>query len=403
MEPSAKQPHSPRVTQRAMRIKRVRNSGLKTLASIVLLGLLSVGLDWYINGIKERNNVSVVLRTISSSQTQQNQDEHNEVNEHQAADNRAPDFGIIGYPKTGTTFLLDALNRHPEVVMPVPSKGNPREFCELEKWFEDMKNISSTTSQSPHKTPTPTRYGFKCPTMIRSTEGVENLMKIAKDKDTRLVMGLRHPVLWFESFYNYRVNNWHGQPGFNEKPIPSPFELTGKGKHWRDVSVKHARFDIYMKQLAKVSLTEKEMKGMLNHDNMFPKRMSPNPYKIFMLTMEQIADRNDRRRMKFQEDLQKFLKLRAPLEDFASLPIRNSSNSTYSERINICDKKFASIRFQLVKQGKQASKWVINKFMKSPDVIVSNPEFIKSTIRDWGSDPCKKKEMIVKRAGNSTL
>ena len=114
--------------------------------------------------------------------------------EQQATDNRAPDFGIIGFPKTGTTFLLDALNRHSEVVMPVPSRADNREFCKLEDWFEDMKNISSPP-QSPHQTPTPTRYGFKCPTIIKATKGIEDLVKIAKDKDTRLVMGLRHPVL----------------------------------------------------------------------------------------------------------------------------------------------------------------------------------------------------------------
>lgn len=370
-------------------------SSVYILALFMLLLTVSnlKNLNGYLDyDIKEDQSSNVVVPSTSAHQHQAQQ---NEVNEQHATDNRAPDFGIIGYPKTGTTFLLDALNLHPEVVMPVPSRSDNREFCELENWFEDMKNISSPPQSSPK---TSTRYGFKCPTMIRASEGIENLVKIAKDKDTRLVMGLRHPVLWFESFYNYRVMNWY-RKGFKEKRIPSPFELTGKGTHWRDVSVKHARFDIYMKQLAKVSLTEEEMKEMLNHENMFPKRMSPNPYKIFMLTMEQIADRNDTRRMKFQEDLQKFLKLRSPIQDFASLPIRNSSNSTYSERISICDKKFASIRFQLVKQGKQASKWVINKFMKSPDVIVSNPEFLTSVIREWGNDPCEKKM----NAKNSTL
>ena len=370
-------------------------SSVYILALFMLLLTVSnlKNLNGYLDYIKEDQSSNVVVPSTSAHQHQAQQ---NEVNEQHATDNRAPDFGIIGYPKTGTTFLLDALNLHPEVVMPVPSRSDNREFCELENWFEDMKNISSPP-QSSHETPT--RYGFKCPSMIRATKGVEDLVKIAKDKDTRLVMGLRHPVLWFESFYNYRVMNWY-RKGFKEKRIPSPFELTGKGTHWRYVSVKHARYDIYMKQLAKVSLTDKEMKEMLDYDTMFPKRMSPNPFKIFLLTIEQINDHNDKRRILFQEDLQKFLKLRSPIQDFASLPISNPSNTTYKERIDICEKKFSTIRSQLIRQGKQASQWIINKFMKSPDVFVSNPEFLTSVIREWGNDPCEKKKMNAK---NSTL
>ena len=119
--------------------------------------------------------------------------------------------------------------------------------------------------------------------------------------------------------------------------------------------------------------------------------------------MEQINDRNDTRRLMFQQDLQKFLQLRSPLDYFASLPVSNPGNSTFNERINICEEKYSTIRSQLIKQGKQAGQWIINKFMESPDVVVSDVEFFKSAIREWGNDPCKKKEANVKRAANSTL
>lgn len=108
-------------------------------------------------------------------------------------DNVTPDFGVIGFPKTGTTFLLDALRMHPEVFMP-----GVGEVCDMDNWFPMMSN-ASRPSQSRLA---PIRIGFKCPTMLRSTYGIESLMKIAKQ--TRLVMGVRHPVTYFESFYNYR-------------------------------------------------------------------------------------------------------------------------------------------------------------------------------------------------------
>ena len=73
---------SPRTRERE-RIKN-RNSGIRTIASIIVLGLLSVGsiqsLDWHIDVITESNNISAST-TISSSQTQQNQENEQEQKE----------------------------------------------------------------------------------------------------------------------------------------------------------------------------------------------------------------------------------------------------------------------------------------------------------------------------------
>ena len=189
--------HQPQLLFRSyVNARRARVISVSSVSILALfLFLLNVSNlqnpNGYFDYIKEDHSSNVVAPSTSAHQDQA---QRNEENEQQATDNRAPDFGIIGFPKTGTTFLLDALNRHSEVVMPVPSRADNREFCKLEDWFEDMKNISSPP-QSPHQTPTPTRYGFKCPTIIKATKGIEDLVKIAKDKDTRLVMGLRHPVL----------------------------------------------------------------------------------------------------------------------------------------------------------------------------------------------------------------
>ncbi|KAL7427427.1 hypothetical protein ACHAXM_000850 [Skeletonema potamos] len=365
--------------------------GIKAIAICIILlsfcGLSILQSAQFLDSMQQLNTAKAVqsipqfqVSSGTAEDTKINGEEQIFVDEQETKNYRAPDFGIIGYPKTGTTFLLYALRRHPEVVMP------SEEFCQPKKWFEEMRNISSRPQSTSE---THTRYGFKCAPMLKSTKQVEDLVQIANR--TRLVMGVRHPVEWFESFYNYRVLEWYLY-GFNDIPIPSPFELTGKDTHWRDVSVKYARFDIYMKQLAKVSLTDKEMREMLDHDSMFPKRMSLNPYKIFIYTMEQVNDRNDTRRLAFQQDLQKFLQLRSPLDDFASLPIINPGNSTFNERINICDQKYSTIRSQLIQQGKQASKWIVSKFVESPDVVVSNAEFFKSALREWGKDSCKKKE-----------
>lgn len=104
------------------------------------------------------------------------------------------DFAILGFPKTGSSFLTYALNEHPRVVMP-PDGTAPFEFCqihrpagheELRGW---LRNASMTES-------TPMKHGIKCPTMVRAVNAIENLMKVSSQ--TRLIVGVRHPVLWFQ-------------------------------------------------------------------------------------------------------------------------------------------------------------------------------------------------------------
>ena len=105
------------------------------------------------------------------------------------------DFAIIGFPKTGTSFLLEVLGAHPEITMP------PKEFCAIHHADGDNELSGWIENQSAYQ-PYGQKYGIKCPTMIRVTNAIENLMKVSDE--TRLVVGVRHPVLWFQSFYNYR-------------------------------------------------------------------------------------------------------------------------------------------------------------------------------------------------------
>jgi hypothetical protein len=105
------------------------------------------------------------------------------------------DFAVIGFPKSGTSFLLEVLGMHPEITMP------SKEFCDIHHDNGDKLFMRWIKNQSALH-PSGQKYGIKCPTMIRVTNAIDNLMKVSDQ--TRLVVGVRHPVLWFQSFYNYR-------------------------------------------------------------------------------------------------------------------------------------------------------------------------------------------------------
>ena len=111
----------------------------------------------------------------------------------------ALDFAVVGFPKTGTTFLLNILKIHPQIVMP------PKEFCQIHHVDGDNRTMAwleNASSSSQSNSGLPLKYGIKCPTMIRATNAIDNLVKMSDQ--TRLVVGVRHPVRWFQSFYNYR-------------------------------------------------------------------------------------------------------------------------------------------------------------------------------------------------------
>ena len=107
-------------------------------------------------------------------------------------------FAVGGFPKTGTTFLLKLLEDHPDIVVA------HEEFCDVHLPDGDVKTTEwlGEASAARRNSTRTLRYGIKCPTMVRSPNAIENLAKLSDG--TRLVVGLRHPVKWFQSFYNYR-------------------------------------------------------------------------------------------------------------------------------------------------------------------------------------------------------
>jgi hypothetical protein len=170
-------------------------------------------------------------------------------------------------------------------------------------------------------------------------------------------------------------------------PIPSPFELTdGNEKTFNDVHVAYARYDIFLMQLAKVPLNPSELNRMMSSDEVWPKRISPNPFQIFIYTDTQLKQGNT---SQFSIDLQHFLKLELPLPDMKSQQRANvGASHPFPETINICDAQFDDIRNELLQYGKESSRWISEKFIESKDVTVSDKTFFIETLRTWGDDPC---------------
>lgn len=155
---------------------------------------------------------SLLRGTTTTTQTIQK----NETNDHGDDNDKELDFAIIGFPKTGTSFLLELLHRHPQVVVP------PREFCQIfhsdgedklrqflndgsgDDGVNDIEQTDHDTEEKGENQIIDRKYGIKCPTMARAPLGLQRLVDLSKTNKTKLIVGVRHPVWFFQSFYNYR-------------------------------------------------------------------------------------------------------------------------------------------------------------------------------------------------------
>lgn len=118
---------------------------------------------------------------------------------------------ILTYPSStlfaGTTFLLEVFGNHPEITMPVKHSPDADKICvrkeegkeTLKRWIqrqqEERQQLSSLATSATMK------YGVKCSEMIRKPLGIENWADVSS---ANLIVGVRHPVEWFQSNYNYR-------------------------------------------------------------------------------------------------------------------------------------------------------------------------------------------------------
>ena len=118
------------------------------------------------------------------------------------------------------------------------------------------------------------------------------------------------------------------------------------------------------------------------------KRIFPTPHtKIFLYSIEQLNDSDEGRARNFRLDLQRFLRLKSPLEPFKK---ENTNRVRREESINICDVRFNELRKLLVKQGKNTARWIRDQLLKSEDIYVGGRNHFIRLLETFEHDPCLK-------------
>ena len=142
-----------------------------------------------------------------------------------------------------------------------------------------------------------------------------------------------------------------------------------------------ARFELGLMQLGKVPLSDHDILAMMSAG----RSLQPVPFKVFLYTIEQIQDDTESGNASFREDMKVFLNLSEPIH----IPHSNKiPRVAHPETIDICDGQFDNLRMLLLTQGKASARWILDKFIESPDVSVSGRGQFSEMLSSWGDDPC---------------
>jgi hypothetical protein len=308
------------------------------------------------------------------------------------------DFAIVGNSKCGTSFLLRYLGKSsPDIYMP------PDELCkmssnkpdELVETFYDQSVIHGKFPGALRSDEDDSRmvlHGLKCPKEIATELGLINYAKFFPDM--KFIVTTRHPVLFFQSFYNYRA--------YGNGELPPPSSLIGAcvegspyvcNKHCaistftQNVCTDRAKFHHFLSRFGKTSMDSKEEMSLLQHSM----GIVPIKGKIFLMELEQLKPSNPASR-NIPDDLKAFLGLRHDLPELEDVVVAESTRYTDPTRtkyfINICDDEHSQLRKVLVDIGWEASEWILKYFLQSDDVVVSSREEFIALIGKWKEDPC---------------
>ena len=287
-------------------------------------------------------------------------------------------FAIVGFPKCGTSTMMHYFNQNTEVQI------FPNERCDL------GGNQQATLIKSLYNDFPPGDYvrGIKCPSDLES----QILALPAYGKyfpKTDFIVGIRHPVKWLESFYNHRIHNQFEMPPLREV-------LNGCRKGIFNVCVQRAAFHWFLSFLRKTDLTDEErlLFGQENARIIRTKKNHGWNGRVFLYDVDQLNDKDQGRSDQFRKDLQNFLHLRKELPPMVWFkPGRKTHSDKVLEKVNqkkidICDDQHKPVRDRLLEISVNVSTWILDYFLKSPDVVVSNPNLFETLLRQWHIDPC---------------
>jgi hypothetical protein len=315
------------------------------------------------------------------------------------------DFGILGFGKCGTSTMLHWLAEHPEI------RAFRHEKFELvhKKWRLFVRQLYEELPPVEDGNHHHYKRGYKSPRDIRYNHVLDYYrMHFVRAK---IILGIRHPVTWFQSLYNYRVQNIR-----HDRRMPEPNHLIGHcAPRMVHTCTNNGDFAFDLFRLGKTNFPHPREPNPLevtilsrHHHHQSQRWINwteipyvPNP--VFLFELDQLGDTNTTRSLQFRRDVTEFLELQRQIlpEIPHVLPGKQNHHHHHDKeeqrrrdamKINICDPKHRAVRDELMIVAQQSSLWIRKVFLKSPTVFVSSREHFEEILQGWMKDPCRPDE-----------
>eukprot|EP00554_Chaetoceros_debilis_P009936 CAMPEP_0194104480 /NCGR_PEP_ID=MMETSP0150-20130528/4820_1 /TAXON_ID=122233 /ORGANISM="Chaetoceros debilis, Strain MM31A-1" /LENGTH=280 /DNA_ID=CAMNT_0038792027 /DNA_START=1 /DNA_END=840 /DNA_ORIENTATION=- len=213
--------------------------------------------------------------------------------------------------------------------------------------------------------------GFKGPEMMRMEGFFTNVVNLFPAID--LILSLRHPVLHFESNYNFRLRNADldeklklietqhliGNCGQDCKHNCTPkFEYIAKRsrehKHDDETCTYSSTFQYGLSRLSLTPMESEEL-ALLDHH-----QMTIHPEwsgRLFLMETGQIADKDQVRHGRLERSFEEFLGLEANSFTTDETAEEIADYQSHHKFIHICDDKHHKVRKILVELGAKGAHW----------------------------------------------
>jgi len=227
------------------------------------------------------------------------------------------DFMIVGWPKCGTTSLMNYLNTDELFVPTREIRGNIYSILK-----QVLRNYKQTQEKNPNYKDGMKHglWGIKDPFIIYDAKLLKSF------PHAKLIVGVRHPVLWFESFWNH-VGVHEYSKRYSDNNLPSKnssimnfSQRIGSYGGSFSLDTNTARYHAALMKLGKTNLTSKDEMALFPEDVVKVikiindnKRYQKMPNKVFIYELRQLSDENETRKRAFRKDLGNFLGVSTPL------------------------------------------------------------------------------------------
>jgi hypothetical protein len=299
------------------------------------------------------------------------------------ADAKGPilDFVIAGFPKCGTTTLEANLGYY--APMPIADVCVPA----TQAVYYAYKNWPKSHGQEK------ILRGTKCPKYIYNMKEISRYLPKAKT-----IVGIRHPVLWFQSFWNMLAGN------YKRFESESPYNMTQPCTKGRKCSnrcpggellcVYRAEFHVALASYGKTPLTDQERLYLAPSHYYgganIPNDQVRNP--IFLYEQTELKQEY------VWEDLANYLGIPQVKHDrYVSSHGRNATKWK-PNRMDICLPEYDDFRKLMMPIAHEMSIWFCDYFIQvakdpsRPDVVVSRPDRFCQVVRNYTNDPCGRLE-----------